>query len=135
MYPRIIIALCLATVVARIAAAAVDDAAPGINRNEMRVLVTYYHWSRDAAVPSYTRSQLAQLFRASADSTTPGFGSDAQASRLAVALASAGVETFANALARQPEAIRHAVACYLTDLWFPYGLHYPKTKELLRPHT
>jgi len=119
----------------RVVAAAADDAAPGIDPHEMRVLVTHYHWMRGAKVPSYTRPQLARLFQVSADSTSRDFGSDTQARRLAVALASVGDDTFADTIKRQSHTVQYAVACSITDLFFQYGLRYSKTKELLRPHT
>jgi hypothetical protein len=111
------------------------DAAPGINRDERYVLVSHYRWSPDLGAPTYTRRQLDALLRASADVTLKGERGDAQESRLAVALAVLGDDTFAEAVAQQPQTVRSAVACYMSDLCFLSGLHYPKTKELLRAHT
>jgi hypothetical protein len=136
VYSRIIeLAAVVSSTFALAGCASYRDAAPGINRDEMRVLVSHYHWSPDLGAPTYTRRQLDALLRASADVTLKGERGDAQESRLAVALAFVGDDTFAEALAQQPETVRHAVACYISDLCFLYGLHYPKTKELLRAHT
>ena len=55
-------------------------------------------------------------------------------SRVVVALAAAGDDAFADALARQPVRVRKQLACHLALLWTRYKLTYPRTHALLQPN-
>ena len=136
MYSRILkLAFAVISTTAFVGCATHTAAAPGINAQEMQVLVDNYYWNRNQAAPSYTSEQLNRLLRASADPTADGARAEMQASRVAVALASVGDDTFSQALVRQSASVKHAVAREIVSLWSRYGLHYPKTRAVLQPYT
>lgn len=112
-----------------------DVAAPGINVQEMQVLIADYYWHAGTPPPRYTSEQLDALLRCSADPTLDGGNAEQQASRVAVALAVAGDEQFSQVLVHQPQNVRRAVAHEIRYLWTNHHLHYPKTEALLRPYT
>src|SRR5262245_37885766 len=111
-----------------------DAAAPGISSQEMRVLVSDYYWQPNMPAPRYTSNQLDALLRASADPTLDGERSEAQTSRLVVALASVGDERFAEALSLQSVRVKHMVAFFISVLWKRDGLHYPRTEAVLQKY-
>jgi hypothetical protein len=112
-----------------------DTAAPGITAEEMSVLVSEYCWQPNAQPPHYTSEGLDALLRASADPTLDGARSEAQTSRLAVALAAVGDQRFAEALSQQSYRVKHMVAFFISDLWKRHGFHYPRTEAVLQKYT
>lgn len=92
-----------------------------------------YDWRPPLFTPKYSSDQLDKLLRASADPKLGGDRAEAQASRVAVALASVGDSRFARALAHQPANIQRAVARQIHYLWTRDRLHYPETEALLKP--
>lgn len=112
-----------------------DAAQPGINEQEAPVLERFYYYTRKATTVVYTRQQLAQLFRASANPNLDGEDAEAQMSRVVTALASVGDELFADVLSHESESVQRAVNRDVSSLWTHSGLHYPKTEALLDKFT
>jgi hypothetical protein len=104
---------------------------PGMSRRETAALVETYYWQRHFPTPSYTESSLDTLLARSADPTLDGASAEGQASAVAVALSVVGDQRFAEALTRQPRAVRAAVGRNISSLWRHYRLHYPQTQALL----
>ena len=75
------------------------------------------------------------MLHRSADPTLDGEYAESQMSAVVWALATVGDDTFSEAVARQPDAVKCAVARDLANLWNRYGLHYPKTQSVLQPYT
>lgn len=136
MYSRLVLlAAEVSSATALLGCATRDAAAPGINAQEMQVLVSEYYWHADAPPPRYTSEQLDALLRRSADSSLDGANAEQQASRVAVALTVIGDDRFSQALAHQSPKVKRAVAYEIQYFWTNTSLHYPKTEALLRPYT
>ena len=136
MYLRVIrIAIVVTNAAALVGCATRDAPAPGISAAEMQVLVSDYYWKRDLRTPAYSAAQLDALLRASADPTLDGARSEAQTTRLVVALASVGDQTFAAALSHQSKRVKHMVGFFISGLWTRHGLHYPQTQAVLQKYT
>ena len=132
MYSHIInLALIVTNTAVLVGCATCDVAAPGISPAEMQVLVSDYYWKRDLPAPTYSAAQLDALLRASADPTLDGARSEAQMTRLVVAIASVGDQKFAEALSRQPKRVKHMVGFFISGLWTRHDLHYPRTQAVL----
>lgn len=108
-----------------------DAAARGISPQEARVLAQYFYYSPKYATPFYTREQLALRLHKSADTTLDGESPQAQMSSVAIALASAGDDHFADVLSRESDDVQRAVYRDISPLWTDFGLRYPKTEALL----
>jgi hypothetical protein len=135
MYSRVLrLSMALASQITLGSCSTYGAAASGISPDEMRVLVAGYYWHTDAQLPTYTHEQLDQLLRRSDDPTLDGEYAEAQASRLAVALAAVGDEQFAAALSHQPARVQRSVAFFISALWTHYGLHYPRTEVVCQKY-
>jgi hypothetical protein len=108
-----------------------DVAARGISPQEASILAQYFSYSPEYALPFYTREQLDQRLRKSADPTLDGKYAAAQTSSIAIALASVGDDRFAEVLSREPDDVQRAVYREISPLWTDFGLRYPKTEALL----
>ena len=109
-------------------------AAPGISPDEERALTSDYYWRAGTRPRSYTSAQLDTLLRASVDPTLDGEYAEAQASRVAVALTSVGDRRFSEAILRQSDTVKQAVAREVMYLWTRHKLDYPLTVRALRPY-
>jgi hypothetical protein len=135
MYSRsFVAAMAVASLAALAACVTHDGAAPRVSQQEMQVLVSDYYWHRNLPLPHYSPEQLDQLLRASADPTLDGERAESQASRVAVALASVGDDSFSQALSHQPASVKRAVAREIHYMWTQHHLHYPKTQRVLQPY-
>ena len=136
MYSHIInIAVVVINAVALVGCATHDAAAPGLSAAEMRVLVSDHYWNRDLPTPTYSAAQLDALLRASADPTLDGERSEAQTTRLVVALASVGDQKFAEALSRQSKRVKHMVGFFISGFLTRHNLRYPRTQLVLQKYT
>ena len=63
-----------------------------------------------------------------------GRDAEAQASRVAVALTSVGDRRFSEAILRQSDTVKQAVAREVMYLWTRHKLDYPLTVRALRPY-
>ena len=106
----------------------------GFNRREIHALVETYYWKAEYPAPSYSDQQLSDRLSASADPTLDGERAESQASAVAIALCAVGDDRFAAALSKQPEAVQRAVFRWISYFWTHYGLHYPKTQQLLHKY-
>jgi len=110
-------------------------AASGISPDEIRVLVSTYYWQPGQKPFTYTAEQLDALLRRSTDPTLDGDTAEGETAALVWALATVGDGIFSQALARQSEAVKRAVARDVSYLWTHFKLHYPKTERVLQPYT
>jgi len=108
-----------------------DAAGRGISPQEASILAQYFNYSPEYALPFYTREQLGQRLRKSADPTLDGKYAEAQKSSIAIALASAGDDRFADVLSHESNDVQRAVYQEISPLWTDFGLRYPKTEALL----
>ena len=132
MYSRVLEAVVLGSQVMLAACGTYSAAAPGISPDEARALVAGYYWQPRAQPSSYTPEHLDALLRRSGDPALDGEYAEAQASRLAVALASVGDKKFAEALSSQSTEVKRMVGLFISPLWTRYGLHYPRTQAVLQ---
>jgi hypothetical protein len=108
-----------------------DTADRGISPQEASILGQYFYYSPEYALPVYTREQLGQRLRRSADPTLDGKYAESQKSSIAIALASVGDDRFADVLWRESDDVQRAVYRDISPLWTDFGLQYPKTEALL----
>jgi hypothetical protein len=136
VYSRVLqLSTALAAQIMLSACSTYSTAAPDISPNEMRVLVAQYYWQPDRKPFTYTSEQLDRLLRRSADPTLDGEYAEAQTASVVWALVFVGDERFSQAVAREPDEVKRAVARDVENLWRRHGLHYPKTQRVLQPYT
>lgn len=112
------------------ACSSLPDAAPGLNKTEVKAL-TFHYWKPEYGEPNFNELSLAALMDRSTDPTLDGAKAEGHSSVLIIALASSGDDFFSKVLTTRSKKVQQAVKRDISSAWEYSKLEYPKTRNLL----